>query len=602
MSAPENPSAPAAEDLDLPLSPSVTVETGGDAPATPEGPSFASLGLFGPLLDTLDELGFECPTPVQAACIPALMAGERVLGTAQTGTGKTAAFALPLLAKLQLDVPAPPQVLVLAPTRELALQVAEAFVTLARRLPGFGVLPIYGGQDIRVQLSGLRRRPQVVVGTPGRLIDHLDRGSLDLSQVRGLVIDEADEMLRMGFIDDVERILGAAPEQSQRMLFSATMPPAIRRVATKYLGQAQEIRVTPEVRSLPNIKQRYLLVHGRDKLDALTRLLEVEPFEAIIVFVRTKSATVELAEKLMARGHRAAAINGDMNQASRERAIEMLRSGALDILVATDVAARGLDVARVSHVYNFDIPYDSEAYVHRIGRTGRAGREGEAVLFVTPKERRLLSSLERATGQPIEPTRAPSGQDVSAERIRQFERRLRATLEGEELAPMRALVAELSAKTDASPEELAAAMAFLAQQNTPLYPELPELEVKPRTERPFGGPRQQRGPEQGMARYRVEVGAAHNISTSNLVALLTKTGQLPGRMIGRIRLYDRYSTVDLSTEISQDMFRQLQRLRLRRQPLKLSRMDDDRPRGPWRSKKPMRGEKRFPKTKKPKRG
>ncbi|MGH8029469.1 MAG: DEAD/DEAH box helicase, partial [Arenimonas sp.] len=368
-----------------------------DSP-TPDTPTFRDLALGEALQKALTDVGYESPSPIQAATIPPLLANRDVLGQAQTGTGKTAAFALPILARLDPEQKTP-QALVLAPTRELAIQVAEAFQSYAAHLPNFHVLPIYGGQSYGPQLSALRRGVQVIVGTPGRVIDHLDKGTLDLSQLRTLVLDEADEMLRMGFIDDVEKVLKSTPATRQIALFSATMPAPIRRIAEKYLKDPIQVEIASKTRTADNIRQRYWEVSGLHKLDALTRILEAEPFDAMIVFARTKQATDELAEKLQARGFSAAAINGDVVQAQRERTIQQLKDGKIDILVATDVAARGLDVDRISHVLNFDVPYDTESYVHRIGRTGRAGRSGEAILFVMPRERHMLKMIERATRQ-----------------------------------------------------------------------------------------------------------------------------------------------------------------------------------------------------------
>ncbi|MGA9422420.1 MAG: DEAD/DEAH box helicase, partial [Rhodanobacteraceae bacterium] len=393
----------------------------------PETTTFAALDLSAPVLRALADVGYEAPSPIQAATIPNLLAGSDVLGQAQTGTGKTAAFALPILSRLDLAA-TKPQALVLTPTRELAIQVAEAFQRYATHLPGFHVLPIYGGQSYAPQLGGLRRGVHVVVGTPGRVIDHLKRGSLDLSALDWMVLDEADEMLRMGFIDDVETVLRKTPPERQVALFSATLPAAIRRIAQTYLKTPIEITIQSKTSTVTNTRQRYWLVSGLHKLDALTRILEAEPFEAMIVFMRTKQATEELAERLEARGFSAAAINGDIVQAQRERTIERLRDGQLDILVATDVAARGLDVERISHVLNYDIPHDTESYVHRIGRTGRAGRSGEAILFVTPRERHLLRAIERTTRQRIEPMDLPSIEIVNDRRIAKFAQRIGDTL------------------------------------------------------------------------------------------------------------------------------------------------------------------------------
>ncbi|HSS08039.1 MAG TPA: DEAD/DEAH box helicase, partial [Rhodanobacteraceae bacterium] len=394
---------------------------------SPDAIGFRDLQLPTTLLETLADVGYESPSPIQAATIPPLLAGRDVLGQAQTGTGKTAAFALPILARLDLSK-TKPQALVLAPTRELAIQVAEAFQRYASKLPGFHVLPIYGGQSYGPQLGGLKRGTHVVVGTPGRVIDHLERGSLDLSQLTTLVLDEADEMLRMGFIDDVEAVLKKTPPTRQIALFSATMPMPIRRIAQTYLRDPIEISIKSKTTTGANIRQRYWWVSGLHKLDALTRILEAETFDAMLVFTRTKQSTEELAEKLQARGFSAAAINGDIVQAQRERTIQQLRDGKLDILVATDVAARGLDVERISHVLNYDIPHDTEGYVHRIGRTGRAGRSGEAILFVTPREKRLLQAIERATRQPISEMQLPSVDAVNDKRVAKFNQRIGDTL------------------------------------------------------------------------------------------------------------------------------------------------------------------------------
>jgi ATP-dependent RNA helicase DeaD len=436
--------------------------------ATPDtSPSFADLGLSDALLQTLAEVGYETPSPIQAATIPPLLEGRDMLGQAQTGTGKTAAFALPVLARLDL-ARSKPQALVLAPTRELAIQVAEAFQRYAVKLPGFHVLPIYGGQSYGPQLGGLKRGVHVVVGTPGRVIDHLERGSLDLSQLTTLVLDEADEMLRMGFIDDVEAVLKKTPPTRQIALFSATMPTPIRRIAQTYLRDPIEISIKNKTTTAANIRQRYWYVSGMQKLDALTRILEAEPFEAMIIFARTKQGTEELAQKLQARGFGAAAINGDVVQAQRERMIQQLRDGKLDILVATDVAARGLDVERISHVLNYDIPTDTEAYVHRIGRTGRAGRSGEAILFVAPREKRMLQSIERATRQPISEMQLPSVEAVNDQRITKFKQRITQALGTGGLGEFQQLIEQYERDNNVPAIEIAAALARLVQGEEPL--------------------------------------------------------------------------------------------------------------------------------------
>ncbi len=466
----------------------MSADTPTDAPSSPK---FTDLALSEPLLRALADVGYESPSPIQAATIPPLLQGRDVLGQAQTGTGKTAAFALPILANID-PAQARPQALVLAPTRELAIQVAEAFQKYATHLPGFHVLPIYGGQSYYPQLQALKRGVQVVVGTPGRVIDHLERGSLDLSQLRCLVLDEADEMLRMGFIDDVENVLKKTPETRQVALFSATMPPQIKRIAQTYLKDPVEIAIKSTTTTSANIRQRYWSVSGVHKLDALTRILEAETFDAMIVFSRTKLGTEELAEKLMARGISAAAINGDVQQAQREKTIQNLKDGKIDVLVATDVAARGLDVDRISHVLNYDIPYDTESYVHRIGRTGRAGRKGEAILFVTPRERGMLRAIERATRQPIEPMELPSVETVNEQRVSRFLGRITEALEGDELGLFRDLVERYEREKNVPAVEIAAALAKLVQGDNPLLLTPPPAVPKyAREER--DGPREHRG-------------------------------------------------------------------------------------------------------------
>ncbi|MGA8008071.1 MAG: DEAD/DEAH box helicase [Thiomonas sp.] len=461
---------------------------------TQETSPFAELGLPEPLLQALRDVGYETPSPIQAATIPPLLAGRDVLGQAQTGTGKTAAFALPILAKIDCTA-RHTQALVLAPTRELAIQVAEAFARYATHLPGFNVLPIYGGQSYVPQLASLKRGAHVVVGTPGRIIDHLERGTLKLDQLAHMVLDEADEMLRMGFIDDVESILQKTPPQRQVALFSATMPSAIRRIAQTYLRDPQEITIKAATTTATHIQQRYWMVSGLHKLDALTRILEVEPFEGMIIFARTKQATEELAEKLAARGFTAAALNGDVPQALRERMVQRLKDGQLDILVATDVAARGLDVERISHVVNYDIPTDTESYVHRIGRTGRAGRSGDAILFVTPRERHLLRAIERATRQPITQMQLPSTEAVNDSRISRFMERITAAREQEGLEDYQRLVERYEQEFDIPAIEIAAALARMVQGNKPLLmrpgsePSYTAETTAPRREREIREPR-----------------------------------------------------------------------------------------------------------------
>jgi ATP-dependent RNA helicase DeaD len=429
--------------------------------------TFRELGLGEPLLEALAEVGYESPSPIQSATIPALLTGADLLGQAQTGTGKTAAFALPALERIDLSG-REPQVLVLVPTRELALQVAEAFQRYASHLKGFHVLPIYGGQSYQPQLNALKRGVHVVVGTPGRVSDHLERGTLKLSAIKLLVLDEADEMLRMGFLEAVEAILEKTPPNRQAALFSATLPAPIRRIAQKHLRSPVEITIQSTTATAANVRQRYWLVSGLHKLDALTRILETEPFDGMLVFTRTKQATVELAEKLEARGFSAAPLNGDIPQPQRERTIARLKAGDVDIVVATDVAARGLDVDRVGHVVNYDAPYDPESYVHRVGRTGRAGRKGEAILFIAPRERNLLRGIERAMRQQIEPMNLPTVDAVNARRIDKFKSRILEAAASEEAKRYRPILEQLEAETDLAPIDIAAALASLAQSSTPL--------------------------------------------------------------------------------------------------------------------------------------
>jgi ATP-dependent RNA helicase DeaD len=457
---------------------------------------FADLGLSSAVMQAVTEIGYETPSPIQAATIPAMLAGRDVLGQAQTGTGKTAAFALPVLSNADL-AQNKPQVLVLAPTRELAIQVAEAFQRYAASIPGFRVLPVYGGQPYAQQLSALKRGVHVVVGTPGRVIDHLERGTLDLSQLKTLVLDEADEMLRMGFIDDVEAVLKKLPESRQVALFSATMPPQIRRIAQTYLRDPVEVTIATKTTTSANIRQRYWWVSGLHKLDALTRILEVETYDGMIVFARTKAGTEELAQKLQARGLAAAAINGDMQQTQRERTIGQLKDGKLDILVATDVAARGLDVERVSHVLNYDIPYDTESYVHRIGRTGRAGRSGEAILFVTPREKGMLRAIERATRQPIEEMQLPSVEAVNDTRVARFLGRISDTVAEGDIEFYRELLQRFEGEQNVPAIEIAAALAKLLQGDAPFLLTPPAR--NPRPER-----MDERAPRQGERPARFE--------------------------------------------------------------------------------------------------
>ncbi|HET7370780.1 MAG TPA: DEAD/DEAH box helicase [Gammaproteobacteria bacterium] len=540
---------------------------------------FDELALSAPVLRALTEVGYESPSPILAATIPPLLEGRDVLGQAQTGTGKTAAFALPILSRLDLRAKAP-QTLVLAPTRELAIQVAEAFQRYASGMKGFHVLPIYGGQSYGPQLAALRRGVHVVVGTPGRVMDHIKRGTLTLDGLSCLVLDEADEMLRMGFIDDVEWIFEHSPPERQVALFSATMPTAVRRIAKTHLRDPAEITIKGRTSTVTNTRQRYWLVSGLHKLDALTRLLEVEPFDAMLVFARTKKATEELAERLEARGFACAALNGDMQQAQRERTIARLKDGKVDILIATDVAARGLDVERVSHVINYDSPYDTESYVHRIGRTGRAGRSGEAILFVTPRERRMLNTIERATRQPIERMQLPSIEAVNDQRVARFKRRISDTLAASDLDEFKTLVAQYEREHEVSAIDIAAALASLTQGDEPLLLEPGKADRAPRFERDNGerrGPpagRKPRAPDADMETYRIEVGHQHGVKPGNIVGAIANEAGLDSQYIGRIDIRDDHSFVDLPKGMPKETFHELKKVRVVSQQLRISRAAD----------------------------
>lgn len=541
---------------------------------TPTVLRFSDLNLPAPLLSALDAVGYEKPSPIQAQIIPPMLQGRDVLGNAPTGTGKTAAFALPLLARLNCQQ-AQVQVLVLTPTRELAIQVAEAFQRYAAKLNGFHVLPIYGGQEYGVQLKKLKRGVQVVVGTPGRVMDHIRRGTLQLKYLQALVLDEADEMLKMGFLEDVEWILEQIPEQRQMALFSATMPAEVKKIAQQHLHKPEAITIKARTATAETIRQRYWQVTGLHKLDALTRILEVEPFEAMLIFVRTKLATVELAERLEARGHAAAALNGDMAQKQREQMIEQLKKGSLDILVATDVAARGLDVERVSHVINYDIPYDTEAYIHRIGRTGRAGRQGDAILFVAPRERRMLNTIEKATRQKIELLQLPSNEQVNNQRIAGFMQRITDTLAGDDWQFMQGLVARYQQEHNTPASEIAAALAKMVIGNEPflLPPEQPQQKRRPQEkrssekrtqEKPAGAKKSGRRsmperPEKGMERYRIEVGHQHNVKPGNIVGAIANEAGLDAQYIGYIDIHDEYSLVDLPAGMPYEVYQDLRK-------------------------------------------
>jgi ATP-dependent RNA helicase DeaD len=568
-------------------------------------PSFEDLGIDKRVLRGLADVGYESPSPIQAATIPALLAGRHVVGLAQTGTGKTAAFAVPILSRIELRQKAP-QALVLAPTRELALQVSEAFERYAAHLPGVHVLPIYGGQGYGVQLSALRRGVHVVVGTPGRVMDHLDKGTLDLSQLRFLVLDEADEMLNMGFAEDVERILADTPDDKHVALFSATMPASIRRIAKRYLTDAEEITVKNRTRTVANLTQRVLVVAHPQKLDALTRILEVENFEAMIVFVRTKQVTEQLAERLRARGFSAAAINGDIAQAQRERTVDALRRGKLDVLVATDVAARGLDVDRISHVVNYDIPTDTESYVHRVGRTGRAGRTGDAISFVTPRERHLLRAIEKANRQPLTPMRLPTVEDVNETRVARFRDAITEALGSDQVGFYRDLVADYEREHDVPATDVAAALAVLTQDDRPLLMEPeqapPPVRSDPRHERPQrrdGRPPRSRSTVP-LAPYRIAVGKRHHVEPRQIVGAIANEGGLDRADFGHIDIRGDHSVVELPASLSEQALSSLQRTRISGKLIDLTPLDgSSAPARPDARSKPRAKPRTKPRSKKP---
>ena len=585
--------------------------------------TFADLGLADPLLRALSDIGYETPSPIQAKCIPLLMAGNDILGEAQTGTGKTAAFALPLLSLIDANKRTP-QALVLTPTRELAIQVAEALQSYAKYLKDFHVLPVYGGQSMVVQLRQLSRGAQVIVGTPGRVMDHLERKSLDLKDLKVMVLDEADEMLRMGFVDDVEWILEHTPASRQTALFSATMPEPIRRIAHKHMSEAKEVKIKSATSTVATIKQTYWQVRGADKPEALTRILEAEEsFDAAIVFVRTKTATLELAQKLEARGYAASALNGDMTQGLREQVIEQLKNGMLDIVVATDVAARGIDVPRVSHVINYDVPYDTESYVHRIGRTGRAGRLGNAILFVAPREMRMLKVIERATRQPIEAIQLPTMAAVADRRVAQFKKQIVDVINREPLGFMETVVADLSREEELGMHEVAAALAWLAQRDRPLQPEgrdyeaanftaegsrkpAPRAERADRGDRPERAERVERTPEEKeqrtemlakrrefsdghLQKYRIEVGKSHGVLPKEIVGAIANEGGIAGKDIGQINLFDEFSTVELPV-LPDALLSKLQNTRIRQRVILIKPDDGSSPSPAPRARKSYKDE------------
>jgi len=567
------------------------------------------MALKAPLLKALNLLGYELPTAIQAQTIPLLLEGRDVLGQAQTGTGKTAAFALPTLSNLDLKLAAP-QVMVLAPTRELAIQVAEAFQSYASQTKSFHVLPVYGGQEYGTQIRALQRGVHVIVGTPGRVMDHMRRGNIKLDNLKTLVLDEADEMLRMGFIDDVEWVLEQSPKDRQIALFSATMPTAIRRITKRYLHNPAEVTIELKTTTAATIRQRYWPVSGTHKLDALTRILEAETTDAMLVFVRTKTATLEIAEKLEARGYRAVALNGDIAQKNRERIITQLKAGKLDILVATDVAARGLDVERISHVINYDIPHDTEAYVHRIGRTGRAGRVGDAILFVAPREQRMLQSIERATRQKIDLMQLPSTDMVNNRRIEKFKQRISDTLADEDLSLFKDLVSQYQQENKVDILDIAAALAKQVQGRAPFLlsgksESAPARafefdgsarERKPRgdrsgaayddkrkprhnTETAYDDKRKPRRAEEdaehqpletGKDRFRIDVGHNHKVKPGNIVGAIANEADIDSKYIGRINIFDDFSLVDLPEDMPKELLNELKNVRVAGQRLNIS--------------------------------
>lgn len=561
--------------------------------------SFDQLGLPDDVLQAIKDQGYEQPSPIQAEAIPPLLTGRDILGQAQTGTGKTAAFALPLLTRVDPNNRAP-QLLILAPTRELAIQVAEACQQYAKHIKGVNILPIYGGQSYTIQLKQLKRGAQIIVGTPGRVMDHMRRGTLNLKDLQALVLDEADEMLRMGFIDDVKWVLEQSPPDRQIALFSATMPREVKKVADQHLVDPVHIKIAAKTATADNISQHYWVVRGTNKLDAITRILENEETDGVIIFVRTKNATVELADRLAARGFRSEALNGDIPQANREKIITRLKSAKLDILIATDVVARGLDVERISHVINYDVPHDTESYIHRIGRTGRAGRKGEAILFLSPREKRMLHSIERATKKAIEPMALPSIKDINQTRVTRFKDKISATLENENLDFFSQIITELQQEKEVSSEQIAAALAFISQGDTPLtMDESKQQAVEPkgfdsgsdkrfdkgsksRKDRSNSGSDRNREdkpapkthataltqfPDVKMQRFYLDVGRQNSVKPGNIVGAIANEAELEAKYIGEIEIRDSYSTVDLPADIPAGILSILKKARVAGRPL-----------------------------------
>ncbi len=551
-------------------------------PQIGEDIKFSDMALSPPVQKAIKAVGYETPTPIQAQVMPYLLQGRDILGVAQTGTGKTAAFALPLLSNLNIKGKGP-QILCLTPTRELAIQVAEAFQTYAKFVKGFKELPVYGGADFRGQLRQLARGVHVVVGTPGRTMDHIRRGTLMLNDVKTLVLDEADEMLNMGFIDDVEWILEQMPQQHRTALFSATMPPRIRKLTDKYLKNPAEITIALRTATAPDIRQRFLQLRNNEKLDTLARIMEVEEFDGMLVFVRTKNATLEVAQRLQARGHAAEALNGDIAQNQREKTVARLKKGDIDIIVATDVAARGLDVDRISHVVNYDVPYDTESYVHRIGRTGRAGRKGDAILFVNGREKRMLQAIERMTRQKIGHFKFPTADMLNERKMAQLFARIDATLK-EDLTEYHSVVSKYLKHNDVDPVLLAAAMTSLEAGNVPFY--IKDLPPPPRPERERGGREDRRdraerresiiieGEEIEFETYRLEVGEVHGVSPGDIVGAIANEGGIDSQYMGKIRIYEEHSFIDLPEGMPKDIYKTLKKVWVRGKQLQISREDD----------------------------
>lgn len=581
-------------------------------------PSFNELGLAEPILKALLDVGYETPSPIQAAAIPPLLEGRDILGQAQTGTGKTAAFALPLLSRMELRDSAT-QILILAPTRELAIQVSEACQSYAKYMPDFHVVPIYGGSSYETQIRALKRGAQVVVGTPGRVMDLMRKGKLDLSGLRALVLDEADEMLRMGFIDDVEWVIEQCPTDRQIALFSATMPDVIRRVAHRHLQNPAEVKIASKTSTASTVRQRYWLVSGLHKLDAMTRLLEIEPYDALLAFVRTKTAAEELASKLAARGHACEALHGDIPQKLRERVVDKLKNGQLDILVATDVVARGLDVERITHVVNYDIPYDTESYVHRIGRTGRAGRSGDAILFVAPRERRMLRAIEHMTRQPITPMHMPTAQDINKHRMEMFKQQIRDTLMSEDLDQYQEIVAEFLQDDSVEPLDLCAALAKMVKGDEPLFMDESQPEPMQRDADRFGDDRRDRNdrhdrgergerrerkapsagprplkdhPDVVTQRYRVEVGYEHGVKPGQIVGAIANEADIDSSFIGHIEIFDTFTTVDLPEGMPNETMDVLKRARVCGRQLEINHFTGEMPERSERRSRPFGGERR----------